>query len=258
MFTSSYLLLTGGVLGYCALSTYGLFMLYGFDEEPEDPQEEFFKACALGDNEKVKELLQLTDESGLGIININERDGRGFTPLLLASYNGRTSVVKTLLSTVDVNGNYLADPNKCTLSGKYPIELATDLKHYNIVKIFLSYEVKGEGLCLIKAGRMHDYELVDILSFPDYRKAFIGDKFIVPNRATPDEFLEGDANNLCYSYQEAYTSSELNKTIITQDSENTFYQKQDLDTDPEELCNYQVAGMLEPILLTEAILGDSA
>jgi ankyrin repeat protein len=257
MFISSYLLL-GGVLGYCALSTYGLLMIHGFDEEPEDPQEEFFKACALGDNEKVKELLQLTDESDLGVININERDDRGFTPLLLASYNGRISVVKTLLSTVDVNGNYLADPNKCTLSGKYPIELATDLKHYNIVKILLSYEVEGEELCLIKAGEMHDRELVDILDFPEeHRKIHLEDKFIVPNRATRDEFLQEQENNLCYLYQEAYTSSELNKTIITHEP-NTFYHRQDLDTDPEELCNYQVAGMLEPILLTEAILGDSA
>lgn len=59
---------------------------------------EIFDGCRQGNLEKVKELYELNNEI------INARDLKGFTPIILASYNNQPEVVDFLLEKgVEIN-----------------------------------------------------------------------------------------------------------------------------------------------------------
>ena len=64
-------------------------------------QNEIFDACRQGNVEKIKELYKENPDV------INAEDYKGFTPLILATYNEQPNVVDFLLQ----NGAFIDPPN---------------------------------------------------------------------------------------------------------------------------------------------------
>ena len=125
---------------------------------PERLQELLFDASRIGRDDVIPALIQAGSD-------IEGTDERGYTPLILASYNGRESTTQLLLSLgaspdgpVDAQGNSAlmgvafkgyaaiarmlldagADPNRCNSVGQTALMMAALFDQREIIDILLS------------------------------------------------------------------------------------------------------------------------
>ncbi len=123
--------------------------------------------------------LILSQKDGLSLIN--EENNMGFTPLLAATVEKRSSIVKLLL-------NKGADPNKATPFGITPLYMAVGnsdhsiveqlLKHPNIGASLNKFDINDQYTPLILAVNNNDSKTVNLLLQCDH----IAESFSIPTK----------------------------------------------------------------------------
>ena len=107
----------------------------------------FVTAC---DDNKVIEVRRMISEG----VNINGRDGDGFTGLMVAMYNGNTEVSRILLSCnnikIDIKDKY----------GMTALHAACSNNRIESVKLFLEHPTCNKDIVRIESNRGNTAEMV--------------------------------------------------------------------------------------------------
>lgn len=142
-----------------------------------------FNAARTGDYDKCVRLIDTTGTDGG--VNINEKDYKGDSPIIIASQNGHVDIVDLLLSKG-------ANANDEDVNGKSSVIYASESGHVNVVELLLSKGASihkrdnDDGLSSIISASYYGH--VNVVELLLSKGANIHDKIINDNNSEDDGF----------------------------------------------------------------------
>ena len=133
-----------------------IVLFAGLSSEEESAGRAFYEAASKGNVAKLKALAQ--EYSGnKNVLNFKIQERYGRTPLVIASYYGKTEAVKFLLGLRGV------DPNQGTAYGATPLHFAAHRGHLDVVNVLLA-DRRVKVNAKATGGKWTGYSILDVCS----------------------------------------------------------------------------------------------